>query len=436
MAGQLQEGIYYRDKRQNLTAKSIDEYSSSLPNKTFAILFLRVTEGRTGPEIGDSLKKLWNMYKYLQKGKVTGLPNILLPTGRLTVLVGYGPNIFKIPNVRKGLPDDLRGRQFLPPGEGEYPILNGSGLKYARDIHENVGLSEHIVFQFVSNSQLATYRAVVETMKHFDSINPENRTLYLTKFYTGFQRDDGRSWLDFHDGVSNMKNAKEREDAIRIDRANNKLEHRDYWTSGGTYLAYLRIEIDLSIWEKFDRKRQELIIGRNKVTGYPLIGVDGNGNPVSIQGSSNDQRCMKRYKFENHPDYFRPATTNQNLTLLDTEASIRIMSQSHIGRTRHIEKIESKEVTSRRIFRQTYEFLEALPSSSSKPLKTGLNFVSFQNDPGRLFFILTDRNWMGNVSFGGNPNLKGTDKLFSVLAAGVFFVPRLGNPFPGACIFM
>jgi deferrochelatase/peroxidase EfeB len=234
-----------------------------------------------------------------------------------------------------------------------------------------------------------------------------------------------------------MKNAEEREDAIRINIANNKLEHSDYWTRGGTYLAFLRIEIDLSIWERIDRKGQDLIVGRDKLKGYPLIGVDRVGNPVSNRGSPRNRRSNIYYKFEDHPDYFKkPVLANQNQNVLDAEASIRMLTQSHIGRTRHIDKFESKEVASRRIFRQTFEFLESVPDNTSKPLRTGLNFVSFQNDPGRLFFILTDPNWMGNVSFGGNPNIEGMDKLFSVLAAGVFYVPRVGHPFPGANIFI
>ncbi len=435
MSRQLQKGIFV-DKSPRIV-DNVDKKNRSLLNRTFALLFLRVAQGRTSMEIGKSLRKLWDMYQRLEKGIMTGVSNTLLPTGGLTVLVGYGPSIFKFPSIRQNLPNDLRARQFLAPGDGGKPILNGSGIKYALDIHENVGVSEDIVFQFISNTQLATYRAVVETMKHLDSTDPHNRTLYLTKFYTGFQRDDGRSWLGFHDGVSNMKNAKEREDAIRIDVANNKLEHSDYWTRGGTYLAFLRIEIDLRIWEKIDRKSQELIVGRNKLSGYPLIGVDRKGNPVSNQGSPTHRRSTMLHKFEDHPDYFKkPVVINQNQNLLDAEGSIRILSQSHIGRTRHIDKIGSKEVTSRRIFRQTFEFLEPVPGNTSKPLRIGLNFVSFQNDPGRLFFILTDPNWMGNVSFGGNPNIKGMDKLFSVLAAGVFFVPRVGRPFPGANIFM
>jgi hypothetical protein len=168
-----------------------------------------------------------------------------------------------------------------------------------------------------------------------------------------------------------------------------------------------------------------------------VIGVDRKGNPVSNQECPTYRRGMMGYKFEDHPDYFKkPAVTNQNLNPLDIEASIKILSQSHIGRTRHIDKIESREPTSRRIFRQSFEFLEPLPGNASKPLRTGLNFVSFQNDPGRLFFILTDPNWMGNVSFGGNPNIPGMDRLLSILAAGIFFVPRVASPFPGANIIM
>ena len=42
-----------------------------------------------------------------------------------------------------------------------------------------------------------------------------------------------------------------------------------------------------------------------------------------------------------------------------------------------------------------------------KPIKIGLNFLSFQNDPSRFLFILTDPNWLGNSSFGGDSQFKG-----------------------------
>ena len=45
------------------------------------------------------------------------------------------------------------------------PILENSGLIYSDCMPENVGLTHDIVIQFISNIQLATYRAIVETWK-------------------------------------------------------------------------------------------------------------------------------------------------------------------------------------------------------------------------------------------------------------------------------
>ena len=70
-----------------------------------------------------------------------------------------------------------------------------------------------------------------------------------------------------------------------------------------------------------------------------------------------------------------------------------------------------------------------------QPIKVGLNFLSFQNDPARLLFILTDPNWLGNSSFGGDSQFKDINKLLHVQACGIFFIPNIEKPFPGSCIF-
>ena len=77
-----------------------------------------------------------------------------------------------------------------------------------------------------------------------------------------------------------MANSKERINAIVIDKTNNRLIPQDFWTVGGTYLSFLRIEINLDIWNNIARSNQELMIGRDKTTGIPLVGVDKNGNPL------------------------------------------------------------------------------------------------------------------------------------------------------------
>lgn len=434
MTKRIQRGIFYHRKPFDSKPNSLIDDSSSA-NDSFAILFLRVIQDSTADQVAESIHKLWKMYQFLQKGVVSDLPDHV-PSGDLSVLIGYGPNIFRLRGINRKIPRDFKDRQFLPSISGR-PILEGSGIRYADDVHENVGQEEYIAIQFISKTQLAAFRAVVETWKFLQNSGTKKEPLRLSRFFTGFQRDDGRSWLGFHDEVSNMKNAKERQRAIVIDVHNNSLSHEDSWTVGGTYMAYLRIEIDLDAWTKISRKHQQLIIGRNKLTGRPLVGVDINGNPVVRDGCPEASQ-LKGYNknFHDHPNYLKkPRNQEKTRHNLDIDASLRILSQSHIGRTRHITNVNSKERTSRRIFRQGFEFLEPVYNNQTKIIRAGLNFVSFQNDPGRLFFILTDPNWFGNSNFGGLKEDSQAGSLLSVVAAGIFFIPPIEKPFPGASIF-
>jgi deferrochelatase/peroxidase EfeB len=223
----------------------------------------------------------------------------------------------------------------------------------------------------------------------------------FTTFFTGFQRDDGRSWLGFHDEIANMKNSRERKKAITIDISHNNLVPQDYWTAGGTYLAFLRIEINLPTWEQIERRDQEILIGRKKLTGIPIVAIDKDGNPISRHGcpTYSEIRSFDK-RFHEHPNYFqKPSVNNSQTSKIDISESIRLLSQSHVGRTRHTDNIKSEDPASRRIYRQGFEFLEPANFDGSTPLKLGLNFVSFQNDPTRLLFILTDPDWLGDSNF-------------------------------------
>lgn len=428
--GTIQEGIFYN--KRPFSAKHFSGNNNS-SNDCFALLFLRTSTNYTD-EVKKCIVGLWKMYDDLKNGYSYELQNCSFPPGGLTVLIAYGQRIFELPGITKKIPRDFKEKQFLPPRPLRF-ILSGSGLRYSDEIYDNVGLSEHIALQFISRTQLGAYRAIVETKKYLQ--NYKKRALKISKFYTGFQRDDGRSWLGFHDEVSNIKTAKQRLDAIAIDSSNNNLLHRDFWTENGTYLVYLRIEIDLDVWNTIERSRQELIVGRDKLSGSPLVGVDKIGNPI-INERSQSAYAVKGFNksFHDHADYFKgPQLSDKIRSLLDIRASSEILAQSHIGRTRHIDNIESKYPVSRRLFRQGFEFLEPIYNHPSKVLRVGLNFVTFQNDPARLFFILTHPNWMGNANFGGTSNNRRMRKLLSVLANGVFFVPPVEKPFPGVSLF-
>ena len=427
----LQDGIYYRRRQLNELGRG----NSKSRNNCFAIAFLRISDSLTSSEIGEYLKGLWQMYLDLKKGVVGDLKGHHVPSGDLSVLLGYGPTIFTIPGITKKIPRDLR-KQFREPVCGE-PILDGSGINYSFDAPRNLGITEHVALQFISKSQLATYRAVVETWKYIAMTTPPKRGISLSTFFTGFQRDDSRSWLGFHDEVSNMKNASERRKAIVIDRTKNYLVHQDFWTAGGTYLAFLRIGINLHMWEQMKRRDQELLIGRDKLNGIPLVGVDRKGNPIRKPGCPPFSQVRSYDKrFHEHTNYFqRPPVGSSMKTEIDTDSSISLLSQSHIGRTRHMDQIKSDDPASRRIFRQGFEFIEPLHHNSSNPIRLGLNFISFQDDPTRLLFILTDPNWLGTSNFGGTGDNIAMKDFLSVQALGIFFVPPKEMPFPGASIF-
>ena len=201
-------------------------------------------------------------------------------------------------------------------------------------------------------------------------------------------------------------------------------------------MTFLRVEIDLELWDSINRSKQELIIGRDKLYGSPLIGVDKNNNPLTSKAFPIAQKITTfNKKYHDHPNYFKvPQISKELKNKIDIDKSLKILNESHIGRTRHFDNIANKLVPSRRIFRQTFEFLES-NCLYKKPIKIGLNFVSFQNDPARLLFILTDPNWLGNSSFGGDSQFKGISELLHVQACGIFFIPRKEKPFPGSSIF-
>jgi deferrochelatase/peroxidase EfeB len=421
LAKKVQEGIFYDDMRE---FKRHGNYS-------YAIVFFKILDGSKPEQIVIELDNLWQMFKQLKKGRVANLGQCTVPNRGLSILICYGSEVFKIPGLTKAIPKDFAGTQFLPPIKGK-PILDGCGINYSEQSCQNVGVSEHIAVQFISGTQLGSYRAIVETWQYLND-KAKAHCLQLTKFFTGFQRDDGRSWLGFHDEVSNMKDEKERREAIAIDRISNQLKPDDFWTEGGTYMGFLRTEIDLEGWDRIGRKDQELIIGRDKRTGSPIIGVDEIGDTIIEEGYDGvDPAEFYDTKYHEHPDYLKTSKVS-NTKGIDIEKSRNVLIQSHIGRTRHISNIPSKDPTSRRIFRQGFDFVEPI-SDEKMPFRLGLNFVSFQNDPRRLIFILTDPRWMGKSNFGGAHDIL-NDKVLSVLSAGMFFVPARETPFPGYSIF-
>jgi hypothetical protein len=395
---ELQDGIYHRPGVR--------------PGAFFAIAFFRIQRASRARTVRDGLRDLWTMWQGLRAGRVRDLPDATVEPGDLTVLIGYGPGVFDLDGTDRSRPEGLRD-EFLfrsPKGGGGGPLLGlRNHLMYADEVRENRA-AENVAVQFIANSKLAVERAIVETWKLLsDTADPETGAtpLEFTTFYTGFQRDDHRSWIDFHDGISNLR-SDVREQVIMIDGGQ---------FAGGTYLAFLRLEVDIRAWRGLDRATQELLVGRDKITGCPLVST--NGQIASMPGCPMGGAPIW-------------ASKNDPIAEPDPVGDVRL-KQSHIHRgNQHRPNAASRE--SLRIFRQGYEFLEW--KESAPGFRLGLNFVSFQDTTERLIRILSQPDWLGDVNFGGDPKQQppGMSRLLQVYAAGVYLVPPkiAGEPFPGA----
>jgi Dyp-type peroxidase family len=389
---------------------------------------LKAENGTQATEVGRTIRKMWDRLANLKKG-VTADLNVNLKhrkKGNLTVLIAYGPMTFILPGAKKLRPASFNDKwNFNPPhlhGGGE--VLEGSQIKYSTKAFQNHLLADHIVFQFIADNEFYTNRAALEVWRELYKMGKKSGRLPLqiTGLYTGFQRFDKRNWLGFHDGVSNLKTS-ERASVIGIDSKYLGLE--DKWILNGTYLAFLRIAIDLEKWDDMSVMEQEKLIGRDKLTGCPLIGIDQKGKPIK------DPRCPVPGTFEiidsgnehfrEHPHY-------------GTRIQKEILQYSHIGRSRPNDAVPTSDRKSSRIYRQGFEYLA---STTDYPgFIAGLNFISFQNTPERLLRALTYRptevkRFSQVAAF---PNF---DKFFTVISAGIFLAPPLDSeePFPGAGIF-
>jgi Dyp-type peroxidase family len=411
---ELQEGIYYRKK---------PEIGNSL-----SIITLRVIRNSDIGLIGRAIKEIWNHLAHLKKGITVDLKIDInhRKVGNLTTLLAYGSNIFQLPGSKKSKPLSFSDYWNFssPSSSGGGPIVEGSGLSYAPCITENHLLNDHILFQFIADNEFYTKRACIEVWKAIYRLEKEgnNSPFRIVNLYSGFQRADKRNWLGFHDGVSNLS-PNERPYVIPISSSATSVIEK--WTVNGTYLAFIRMNLDLEKWQDTKVPIQELVIGREKLTGCPLIRTDKIKKPIKdnrcpVPGTSEIIDPGNEY-FRDHPPY---GTSTEN----------QILNQSHIGSTRPIERIPAWDKKSIRIYRQGFEFLVA---SKEKPgFRAGLNFVSFQNTPERLFRALTYRHIISH-KIATEASVPTLEQFTSVSAAGVFFVPPLSKnePFPGAQIF-
>jgi deferrochelatase/peroxidase EfeB len=393
----LQDGIYFRREE--------------FPRRSYRIVFLNLATGDVD-RARAAIAAVWQMLHKLRDGIVADLQPadgepFKVADGNLTCLLGFGARLFA---SHRGLVAATERPADVGPlrhdAHGPYPRLKWI------DGHTQSAEAD-LAIQLIADTELAVSRAVVEIAR---LIALERLPLEFSTFYGGFNRDDRRSWLNFHDGISNIA-TNERGRALEV--AVKDPPRDPAWMVGGTYMVFLRLALNLSNWWDLTRAEQELSVGRDKLTGCPIDGLDGS-TPVPMAG------CPIRWAAAGAP----PTTAAHRDPRPPAD---QVVAFSHIHRANPT-RSGPDHPGSNRIFRQGYEFLEALDSGTPR---AGLNFVSFQRDLSRFTAILTTPRWLSTVNFGGPgdrddmPNVQ----LARVISGGYYAVPPRGEPFPGAEIF-
>jgi Dyp-type peroxidase family len=333
----LQPGIYF--------------WPSDRPPPAYGLLLLDVASGTTPVHARHAIAR------------------VVEPQRDVDVLIGVGRRVFDHdpPLTHHERP------AFLARLDG-YPLIPWTGM--------NTGEAD-LALQLTGPHAAAVNCAAVAV---WERIADERLPLAPASFFTGFGRPDGRGWLGFHDGVSNLP-AEQRRAAIETPGDPG-------WMAGGTYMVFLRFRIDLELWRSIPREQQELIVGRDKATGRPLGGEDKD--------------------FADPPETTSPE-----------------IARSHIHRANQ-SRASPGAPGALEIFRQGYDFLESIGPDG--PV-AGLNFVSFQADLGTFAHLIHLPRWLGDVNFGGDPTGPGAATLIRLAAGGLYAVPPCGGPFPGAELF-
>ncbi len=407
MTDQIQEGVYFRPGER--------------PPDHFAIAFLTLSNAPDPIRVRGLLDDIWNTIERLKSGDVADLPGQPFDPKNLSAFLGFGSSFFRRLALDSAMPPELK--RFRPPKpDGGGSVSLGSGLNYGPDVMRNPA-DAAISLQFTGDSALSVRRAVVEVWKTIENYSASHGSspLILSGSYTGFGREDKRSWIDFFDGTSNMR-SDQRLAAIQIKERSIQLP--DKWKEGGTFLCFMRIRVALKSWKSLSRADQEILVGRDKLTGCPLVVADdGTGStpipgcPFSSGGNVEDGE-NEQFRFASRP------------------AGSQELRNSHIHRANQ-GRSTSSDPESRLVFRQGYEFLDGIDEDGNPVL--GLNFVSFQDTPERILGMLKLPGWLGNVNFGGDEANQppGMDELLTVFAAGFFVSAPVSQDgkFPGREIF-
>jgi Dyp-type peroxidase family len=384
------------------------------PSPCWRLLLLDVVPGAAAADVRAAIAAVVRMLAELRAGEVrdlrgqpaAGVKAAARTFGGFAALLGYGRSLFDAarhdpPLTRRPRPEFLA---YLPSRGDAFPAIPWVA-------GERPSGEADVALQLTGATAAAVNLAAVEVWKLI-----EDKALPLAPVasFDGFGRPDGRGWLEFHDGVTNMASS-QRIGAIAAPAD-------PPWMGGGTYMAFLRLRVELRVWRALDRGDQELVVGRDKLTGSPLVAVRrdarGRARPVAAP-----------------PLPRRPSDAQLAERLDPPQTGDPLLESSHVHRANQ-NRASPDAPGALRIFRQGYDFLAGIGPDGPE---LGLNFVSFQSDLQTLQHVLHLPGWLADVNFGGpaaaRPGDPPSPTLIALVAGGLYAVPPRARPFPGARLF-
>ncbi|MFI1239587.1 Dyp-type peroxidase [Nocardia salmonicida] len=211
-------------------------------------------------------------------------PELAARPARLTITVGFGPELFTVTGLTERRPEWLRQ---LPP----FPI----------DRLDPVYTGADLVLQVCAEEATTVAHAVRVLSKHVKSL------VTVRWVQRGFRdAPKGQTMRNLMGQVDGTVNIAPR--TVDFDRLVWDDGASTPWLAGGTSLVLRRIAMDLDTWDELDADGRELTVGRRVANGAPLTGiaehdepdlaaVDRNGIPV-IPPSSHVARARHTHDGE------------------------------------------------------------------------------------------------------------------------------------------
>jgi deferrochelatase/peroxidase EfeB len=282
----------------------------------------------------------------------SGILGAAVEPDALTVTIGFGASLFDSVGLA-----DRRPRRLTP-----MPVFPDDAL-VADQTHGDV------LLQLCAN----TAETVIHALR--DLLRATRGVLAPRWKVDGFlpaarEAGAGRNLMGFKDGTANPDGADARlmDRLVWVGRGRGEPD----WAVGGTYQVVRVIRNRVEFWDRVARSEQELMIGRDKVTGRPLDGRAETDEP--------------RYERDPAGD------------VIPLDAHIRLA------------RPRTRETESQRILRRPYNYANGVDDAGQ--LDMGLVFCCFQRDVAAQFAKVQER-------LAGEPLV---DYVVPV-GGGYFFVP-------------